>query len=128
LNLYPNLSLYPRWPGLEEDDDLAGPADQAVSNGNTDANANADQASAAAQAKPKKEYTQEEYEAMNLKYLGRLKSQGYKVDEVMRAKRREKKDKAFDAKRRRLDAGQSELSKEEQELALEEEDEEAGNA
>ncbi|RYE83345.1 MAG: hypothetical protein EOO65_04120 [Methanosarcinales archaeon] len=55
--------------------------------------------------KPKKEYTQEEYSAMNLKYLGRLKAQGYAVDEVMRTKRREKKDKAFDAKRRKLEEG-----------------------
>ena len=28
---YTELSIYPRWPGLEEDDDLAGPADSAPS-------------------------------------------------------------------------------------------------
>jgi hypothetical protein len=68
---------------------------------------------------------------MNLKYLGRLKAQGYAVDEVMRTKRREKKDKAFDAKRRKLEEGAEgteEQGDEEEEGEGEEDDEEAGNA
>jgi len=42
---------------------------------------------------------------MNLKHLGRLKAQGYPVDDYMRLKRRETKDRRFEAKRARLEAG-----------------------
>jgi tRNA (guanine-N(7)-)-methyltransferase subunit TRM82 len=121
LNLYPDLSLFPRWPGLEEDDDLAGPAPTAEAPA---------EIQTGGPVFPKKEYTQSEYEAMNLKHLGRLKAQGYDVEGVMRVKRRETKDRRFEAKRARLEAGLSEPSKDEMELAEEEgvEDEEAGNA
>lgn len=43
---------------------------------------------------------------MNLKHLGRLKAQGYPVDDYMRTKRRETKDRRFEAKRARLEAGE----------------------
>lgn len=119
MNLYPNLSLYPRWPGLEEDDDLAGPAPE------DGAGAEGSPAPAPFGSKTKKEYTQAEYEAMNLKTLGRLKSQGYDVEAVMKVKRRETKDRRFEAKRRRLEAGQTDPSKEE---TVEEEEEEGINA
>jgi hypothetical protein len=42
---------------------------------------------------------------MNLKHLGRLKAQGYPVDDYMRIKRRETKDRRFEAKRARLETG-----------------------
>jgi len=74
---------------------------------------------------PKKEYTHEDYQVMNLKHLGRLKAQGYKVDDYMRNKRRETKDRRFEAKRARLETGsEAEVGGEEEE----EEGEEAGNA
>lgn len=65
---------------------------------------------------------------MNLKTLGRLKSQGYNVEAVMKVKRRETKDRRYEAKRRRVDAGLSEPSKEEQDLAADAEAEGAGEA
>jgi hypothetical protein len=40
---------------------------------------------------------------MNLKHLGRLKAQGYPVDDYMRTKRRETKDRRFEAKRAKLE-------------------------
>jgi hypothetical protein len=54
---------------------------------------------------PKKDYTHAEYEAMNLKHLGRLKAQGYNVEDYMRRKRRETKDRRFEAKRAKLETG-----------------------
>lgn len=132
LNLYPNLSLYPRWPGLEEDDDLAGPAadpqsqSQPTPSGSTpgagaapDTSVETTSVNVPLSSKNKKEYTQAEYSTMNLKTLGRLKSQGYDVDSFMRTKRRETKDRRLEAKRRRVDAGLSEPSKEEEEAGEE---------
>jgi tRNA (guanine-N(7)-)-methyltransferase subunit TRM82 len=100
LNLYPDLSLFPRWPGLEEDDDLAGPSTDPIPSDPTPTTGVVMEPSG-----PRKEYTHEEYQVMNLKHLGRLKAQGYKVDDYMRTKRRETKDRRFEAKRARLDAG-----------------------
>lgn len=118
LNLYPNLSLYPRWPGLEEDDDLAGPAVDSAQPGtgtSTPIIDDGNKDNSTSSSKGKKEYTKAEYETMNLKTLGRLKAQGYEVDSYMRIKRRETKDRRLEAKRRRVDAGLPEPSREEEE-------------
>jgi tRNA (guanine-N(7)-)-methyltransferase subunit TRM82 len=66
LNLYPNLGLFPRWPGFEEDEELAGPEGDATPTS--------------------------EYEAMAPKQLGRLKSQGVDVSAYLSKKRRKGKD------------------------------------
>jgi tRNA (guanine-N(7)-)-methyltransferase subunit TRM82 len=101
--LYPDLSLFPRWPGFEEDDDLAGPAVDP----STPTSAPAPNTTAGPSSEPgggpKKEYTKEELSVMNLKHLGRLKAQGYPVDDYMRTKRRETKDRRFEAKRAKLE-------------------------
>ncbi|GMK57345.1 hypothetical protein CspeluHIS016_0401790 [Cutaneotrichosporon spelunceum] len=65
LNLYPNLGLFPRWPGFEEDEELAGDSGAA---------------------------TPSEYEGMAPKQLGRLKAQGVDVSEYLSKKRRKGKD------------------------------------
>lgn len=124
LNLYPNLSLYPRWPGHEEDDDLAGPP---LEDSSVPVKGPLPPLSSLKSTK-QKEFTQSEYESMNLKTLGRLKAQGYDVEGVMKVKRRETKDRRMEAKRRRVDAGLSEPSKEEEEVVADEEEEEGGNA
>ncbi len=66
LNLYPNLGLFPRWPGFEEDEELAGPEGDATPTS--------------------------EYEAMAPKQLGRLKSQGVDVSAYLSKKRRKGQD------------------------------------
>ncbi|ORY32126.1 WD40-repeat-containing domain protein [Naematelia encephala] len=85
LNLYGNLSLLPRWPGLEEDDDLAGTNEQ---NAGSEATQNGDGAG--------KEWTADELEKMNVKQLGRLRSQGVAVEEVIARKRKQGKGKKSD--------------------------------
>ncbi|BEI94022.1 uncharacterized protein CcaverHIS019_0604810 [Cutaneotrichosporon cavernicola] len=67
LNLYPNLGLFPRWPGFEEDEELAGDSGAATP-------------------------TPSEYEGMAPKQLGRLKAQGVDVSEYLSKKRRKGKD------------------------------------
>jgi tRNA (guanine-N(7)-)-methyltransferase subunit TRM82 len=109
LSLYPDLSLFPRWPGFEEDDDLAGPAVEPTS---APALTTAGPSSEPGGG-PKKEYTKEELSVMNLKHLGRLKAQGYPVDDYMRTKRRETKDRRFEAKRAKLEVGVEEGEEEE---------------
>lgn len=63
LNLYPNLGLFPRWPGFEEDEELAGEVTPAS-----------------------------EFEGMAPKQLGRLKAQGVDVSSYLSKKRRRGKD------------------------------------
>lgn len=67
LSLYPNLGLFPRWPGFEEDEELAGPETGASTPGGSD------------------------FESLAPKQLGRLKSKGMDVTGLMRTKRRKGK-------------------------------------
>lgn len=70
LQLYPNLGLFPRWPGFEEDEELAGPETGAST------------PSAAGGS---------DYESLAPKQLGRLKAQGVDVSGLMQRKRRKGK-------------------------------------
>jgi tRNA (guanine-N(7)-)-methyltransferase subunit TRM82 len=114
--MYADLSLYPRWPGLEEDDDLAGPAP-------TDADADAENTGSGAgkagkqarkadgtadgnddtQIKIKKDYTREELEAMGVKQLGRLKAHGVDVADLLLIRKKNAKARGKEAKRRKLE-------------------------
>lgn len=76
LDLYPELTLFPRWPGFEEDDELAGTGDNK---------------SISEQGTGKKEVTQVELEKMNTKQLGRMKAQGANVADIIGRKRKEMK-------------------------------------
>lgn len=105
LQLYPLLPLLPRWAGMEEDDDLAGPSTSSVPASNVSGIAHKGakgkkQPSATAEGEEelKKSYTREELSGMGNKMLGRLKAQGVDVDEFLKRKGRGGKA----AKRRRL--------------------------
>lgn len=63
--LYPNLALFPRWPGFEEDEELAGPG------------VNTPEGKA-------------ELESMNSKQLGRLKARGEDVQDLLPKKKKRK--------------------------------------
>lgn len=63
LALFPNLSLFPRWPGFEEDEELAGPA------------VNTPEGKA-------------ELETLNSRQLGRLKARGEDVQDLLPKKKK----------------------------------------
>ena len=81
LDLYPGLPLFPRWTGLEEDDDLAGPA----------ADRPGTPASAGETEMPGQNYTQEELERLSPKELGRLRSRGIDVKDLIARKKKMQK-------------------------------------
>lgn len=66
LNLYPNLSLYPRWPGFEEDEELAGPASDAPV------------------------LTSEQADGLTSRHLGRLKASGMQVQHLLAPRKKRK--------------------------------------
>ena len=74
---YGELSIYPRWPGLEEDDDLAGQDGTAGTAADTDA-----------PGVGGKTWTREELEKLSPKELGRLKSKGVDVGDLLHKKRK----------------------------------------
>ena len=82
LNLYPDMSLLPRWPGFDEDEQLAGPEpgdnDPAVQSGGG----------------MKKVWSHEEMAKMSLKQLGRLKASGVEVGDLLGRRRKEQRTKA----------------------------------
>ncbi|RXK42389.1 hypothetical protein M231_00379 [Tremella mesenterica] len=80
LDLYPDLSLYPRWPGMEEDDDQAGQTDSAVSE--------AGESVVSMKGKLPNEWTREELEKLNVKQLGRLKAQGVDTGDLIYKKKK----------------------------------------
>ena len=82
LNLYPDIGLLPRWPGFEEDDDLAGETaaiPERIGGGGLRGSGGG----------LKKVGTSQELEKMSVKQLGRLKAQGLKVGDLIGRKRRE---------------------------------------
>ncbi|WWC71258.1 uncharacterized protein I206_105211 [Kwoniella pini CBS 10737] len=96
LNLYPLINLLPRWPGLEEDEGIDIPQINSNENGNIDIS---DDLISLAPTNLTtktlggtiKNYTIEELNSLNLKVLGRLKSNGVDVNEIL--KQRQKKSK-----------------------------------
>jgi len=86
LDLYPDLSLLPRWPGLEEDDELAGPQP-----GPSRSEAGESIATGPPVGKAKKAWKWEELEMMGIKELGRLKAQGVEVGDLIWRKKKDLK-------------------------------------
>lgn len=80
--MYPDLDLFPRWPGFEEDEELAGPQPSSEAGDST---------SLAGQGGvgPKKTWSPEELAKMSVKQLGRLKSQGVDVGDLMTKRKKE---------------------------------------
>jgi tRNA (guanine-N(7)-)-methyltransferase subunit TRM82 len=69
LSLYPNLSLFPRWPGFEEDEELAGPAAETTAPSSEPAS----------------------FKGMTGKQLGKLKAQGAAVPRELLWKKSKKR-------------------------------------
>ncbi|WOO77299.1 tRNA (guanine-N(7)-)-methyltransferase non-catalytic subunit TRM82 [Vanrija pseudolonga] len=67
LALYPNLGLFPRWPGFEEDEELAGTAEDGVAAGGDDK------------------------EKLNTRQLGRMKARGADVQDLIPKKNKKRK-------------------------------------
>ncbi|WWC63655.1 uncharacterized protein I303_106260 [Kwoniella dejecticola CBS 10117] len=94
LNLYPLLNILPRWPGLEDDDG----ADAPISSG--EATPDDDGAISLAPTSlttrtlggTTRSYSMEELEGMNLKVLGRLKSNGVDVGSILRDRQKKAKE------------------------------------
>lgn len=91
LNLYPNLSLLPRWPGLEEDEEMAGgneDAEQPAAGPSSPSPALVAQSEAGTSGFAlKKDWTKEELETLGPRQLGRLKSQGVNIGDLLSRKR-----------------------------------------
>ncbi|KAL7421570.1 tRNA (guanine-N(7)-)-methyltransferase non-catalytic subunit trm82 [Cryptotrichosporon argae] len=95
LQLYTDLSLLPRWPGLEEDDELAGDGSETPGTpGGSDDGARGKKGRAKAKAKGRIEpadvagMSQEELKALDLRQLGYLKARGVDVGELTSRKKR----------------------------------------
>ena len=82
-DLYPNLSLLPRWVGFEEEDELAGKEETEEGRSGTPDKGNHMSLS----MDPKKEWTREELENLGPRQLGRLKAQGVDVGDLLSKKR-----------------------------------------
>ena len=91
LDLYADLSLMPRWPGMEEDDEMAGSA-ETDTQGESSAMASDAGESYLPPGKAPKDWTREELEKLNVKQLGRLKSQGVDIGNLITKKRKKLKD------------------------------------
>ena len=124
LSLYPDLSLLPRWPGFEEDDDLAG-SNEPVTDP-SEQPAEADPAKQGEKAVPrtgtalyskmapseagttgsafKKDWTREELEGLGPRQLGRLKAQGVDVGDLL-SRKRTKRDPSVQGKGKANGAG-----------------------
>lgn len=97
MDLYPDLPLLPRWPGFEEDEDLAGPselqedeeaaASSSASPKPTPASRIAPSEAGTAGFALKRDYTREELEAMGPRALGRLKALGVDVGNLTSRKK-----------------------------------------
>lgn len=68
LALYPNLGLFPRWPGFEEDEELAGTAEDSTTAGGGD-----------------------DKEKLNTRQLGRMKARGADVQDLIPKKNKKRK-------------------------------------
>lgn len=137
LQLYPLLPLLPRWAGMEEDDELAGPSAEPVDGGKgkkgqgkgkgkgKQVEAEDAEAEDEVEVDEKKVYTREELEGMSNKMLGRLKSQGVDVEEWFKRRQRRPKGGAG-VKKRKVGAGAlGDAEEGEQEVEGEDEDIEA---
>lgn len=96
LQLYPSLPLLPRWAGMEEDDELAGPSTSAPGKGQFEKVETPGDSGAElvldAEGEEKRTYTREELSQMGNKMLGRLRSQGVEVEEFLKKRTRQPKE------------------------------------
>lgn len=107
MSLYEDLNLLPRWPGFEEDEDLAGPADEKVVDPNQPSTETPLETKGSKENEKRgknpsvhrngfangntQSYTQEELEGMGLRVLGKLRAKGVDVSDIIRRKRRKGK-------------------------------------
>jgi hypothetical protein len=87
LALHANLTLLPRWPGYEDDEDDSNPSNTL----NPDDTASIAGTMTTMGGGLNKTYSQEELEGMNVKQLGKLKARGLDVEGIIGRKRKEAK-------------------------------------
>jgi tRNA (guanine-N(7)-)-methyltransferase subunit TRM82 len=110
LSLYPLLPLLPRWPGLEEDEDLAGPTSApapSAPGGLKSGSASPAPVSASSKVKETRIWTREELEVMNVRDLGRLRNKGVDVGDLMQVRKKELKKLKEERKAQQSGAGGS---------------------
>ena len=86
LQLYPDLPILPRWPGMEDDDEDEGAVDVGIEQSNSDARSVVTKSEG--RYAPDRTWTAEELEMLSTKALGRLKSQGVNVATILLARKK----------------------------------------